>query len=232
MTLCLVSSTMGTSDIFDLETNAQIGSLPGHADADSSASYSSDGKMIVTSSDDHLTEIWDAKTFREIKTLNLPRSEIWQAVFIHRGHLVGECTYKGELWVWDTATGKAILSIDNVHSRQIGSLAFSKDGTRLLSAGDDASLKTWDISTGVNVFEPLDSGNVEFGHVSFSDDGKKLDSGNQNGRITIRDSNNASARAAVPLRSLTVETEVLKLLKVIQQDIFPRRILPICWKHA
>jgi WD40 repeat protein/serine/threonine protein kinase len=231
----ITASADGTAGVFDIETKAPIASLSGHTEEVSSASYSSDGKMIVTSSDDQFCKIWDAKTFRLIRTLNGPKSEIWQSVFSHQGHLVGACTYTGELWVWDTATGKAILSIDNAHSGQIGSLTFSKDGSRLLSAGDDASLKIWDISTGVNLFELLDSGNVEFGHVSFSDDGKKLVSGNQDGRITVRDSSNAGARAAELLSSPTVETEVLKLLKVIQPRYLAKteltNMLETCMKY-
>ena len=212
----ITASADETAGVFDLETNAKIASLSDHAEEVSSASYSRDGRMIVTSSDDKCCKIWDAKTFKVINTLKGPKSEIWQSVFSHQGHLVGACTYTGELWVWETATGKEILSIDNAHIGQIGSLTFSKDGKRLLSAGDDASLKIWDISTGVNLFKLFDSGNVEFGHVSFSDDGKKLVSGNQDGRITVRDSSNAGARAVEILSCPAVETEVLKLLKVIQ----------------
>ena len=96
-------------------------------------------------------------------------------------------------------------------------------------------MKIWDISTGVNLFELLDSGNVEFGHVSFSDDGKKLVSGNQDGRITVRDSSNAGARAAELLSSPTVETEVLKLLKVIQPRYLAKteltNMLETCMKY-
>ncbi|MDE0935259.1 MAG: serine/threonine protein kinase [Mariniblastus sp.] len=231
----ITASSDGTAGIFDLETNAQIASLSDHSSEVSSASYSSDGKMIVTSSDDQLSKLWDAKTFKVLRTLKGPKSEIWQSVFSHQGHLVGACTYTGELWVWETATGKEILSIENAHIGQIGSLTFSKDGKRLLSAGDDASIKIWDISTGVDLFELLDSGNNEFGHVSFSDDGKKLVSGNQGGRITVRDSSNAGARAVDILSSPTVEIEVLKLLKVIQPRYLSKSdlttMLDTCMKY-
>ena len=213
----ITASADGTARIFDLDTKFEVAVLEDHADEVSSASYSSDGTMIVTSSDDHFGKIWDAKTKTVIRTLSGSKSEIWQAVFSEKGDLVGACTYTGELLVWETETGKLILSIDEAHNGQIGSLTFSKDGKRLITAGDDASLRIWDIETGVNLFELLDSSNVEFGHVSFSKDGKKLVSGNQFGIVTVRDSSNVNARRVEILNSVSVELEVLKLLKVVQQ---------------
>ncbi|MDA7906383.1 protein kinase [Mariniblastus sp.] len=231
----ITASADGSARIFDLETKSQIAILSDHEDEVSSASYSSDGSMIVTSSDDHSSKIWDAKTKKVIRTLAGSKSEIWQAVFSDQGHLVGASTYTGELWVWETATGNRILSVDEAHSGQIGSLAFSKDGTRLITAGDDASLRIWDIETGVNLFELLDGTNVEFGHVSFSDDGKKLVSGNQFGLITVRDSSNAGARGVEILSSANVELEVLKMLKVVQRKYLTESelnsMLETCMKY-
>ncbi len=231
----ITASADGTARIFDFDTKFEAAVLESHGDEVSSASYSADGTMIVTSSDDHLSKIWDAKSKKLIRTLVGSKSEIWQAVFSEQGDFVGACTYTGELLVWETATGKLVLSIDDAHNGQIGSLAFSKDGKRLITAGDDASLRIWDIETGVNLFELLDNANVEFGHVSFSDDGKKLVSGNQFGLLTVRDASNAGARGVEILNSANVELEVLRLLKVVQKKYLPEAelisMLETCMKY-
>ncbi len=231
----ITASADGTARIFDLDTKFEVAVLEDHADEVSSASYSSDGTMIVTSSDDHFGKIWDAKTKTVIRTLSGSKSEIWQAVFSEKGDLVGACTYTGELLVWETATGKLLLLVDDAHNGQIGSLTFSKDGKRLITAGDDASLRIWDIETGVNLFELFDGSNVEFGHVSFSNDGKKLVSGNQSGILTLRDASNAGVRGVEILSSVSVELEVLKLLKIVQQKYLSEteleKMLETCTKY-
>ena len=231
----ITASADGTARIFDLKTKLPVAILEGHSDEVSSASYSSDGTMIVTSSDDYSSRVWDAKTKKLIRILDGSNSEIWQSVFSEKGDLVGACTYTGELLVWDAATGELVLSIDEAHNGQIGSLAFTKDGKRLITAGDDASVRIWDLETGVNLFELLDDSNVEFGHVSFSDDGKKLVSGNQYGILTIRDASNAGKREVEILSSVNVELEVLKLLKLVQEKYLSetelKSLLETCTKY-
>lgn len=52
--------------------------------------------------------------------------------------------------VWDLATGACLRSIR--HGSTVNACAFSADGSRLVSACYDSSLKVWDVATALNVF--------------------------------------------------------------------------------
>ncbi len=56
-------------------------------------------------------------------------------------------TAPGSIYVWDAATGRRVHII-NGHKSSVTRLAFTHDGKRLVSAGDDATLRVWDTATG------------------------------------------------------------------------------------
>jgi WD40 repeat protein len=49
--------------------------------------------------------------------------------------------------LWDSASGKTVLAREG-HGRPVRALAWSPDGKRLASAGDDGMVKVWDVVTG------------------------------------------------------------------------------------
>src|SRR4051794_3985278 len=50
--------------------------------------------------------------------------------------------------VWDVETGKELLQFTEHRSGGVDALAWSKDGTRILSSGVDGMLRLWDAKTG------------------------------------------------------------------------------------
>ena len=53
----------------------------------------------------------------------------------------------GDIFVLDTVTGSR-KSIFSEHNENVTSLAFSLDGTMLVSGSEDGTIKLWDIQTG------------------------------------------------------------------------------------
>jgi WD40 repeat protein len=49
--------------------------------------------------------------------------------------------------VWDVSTGKE-LNVLNGHTESVNSVAFSTDGTYIVSGSSDNSVRVWDASTG------------------------------------------------------------------------------------
>jgi WD40 repeat protein len=51
----------------------------------------------------------------------------------------------GEIKLWDIASGEETLTLRG-HTEAVYSLAFSSDGSRLVSGGADRTVKIWDAS--------------------------------------------------------------------------------------
>ena len=88
-----------------------------------SVAFSPDGKSIVSGSDDRTLKVWDAGVW----TLTPP-------------------TLSPKLTAPLPAAASLELkaSKENAHSRDINSVAYNHDGTRIVSGSDDQTLKVWD----------------------------------------------------------------------------------------
>ena len=75
------------------------------------------------------------------------------------------------------------------HDHYVLSVAFSRDGSKIVSGSRDKTIRVWDASTGVEMLPPLRGHDSWVRSVAFSPDGSKIVSGSLDETIRIWDAN-------------------------------------------
>ncbi len=164
--------------------------------------FTSDGRFVVSAGDDKVIRIWDTETGKPVRTIRgqigegeegkisalaLSPDDRYLAV---GGYFPGSPEERGAIRVYDFKSGE-MVSLLKGHLGEVLSLAFSKDGRRLVSGADakDKTVRIWDVSDPQHMSSFL----VLPGHtngvfcVAFSVDGKRVASTSRDTTIRLWD---------------------------------------------
>ena len=162
--------------------------LRGHTSSVESASFSPDGKRIVSISDDNTIRIWDSQTGKQIGQLPEGHTKkVSSASFSPDGKHIVSASYDKTIRIWDTQTSKQIGQPFEGHTRPVNSVSFSPDGKRIVSASSDNTIRIWDTQTGKQIGKPLEGHTDHVLSASFSPDGKRIVSASSDNTIRIWD---------------------------------------------
>ena len=106
--------------------------------------------------------------------LNSPISDVERPQFEHLTQVQNRAQMPTCLGVW---------KID----AQVNSVAFSPDGTRIVSGSDDRKVRIWNADSGEQVGDPLTGHDEEVRSVAFSSDGTRIVSGSDDTTVRIWD---------------------------------------------
>jgi WD40 repeat protein len=112
---------------------------------------SSDGRLVLTASNDGTIRVWDRDTGSLMHILTGHSDRVTAAVFARNNGQVLSTSNDGTLRMWDTATG-ALLKSFRGHLRvgpnrvaTITSLYLSKDGKTVVTGGIDDTVRIWEM---------------------------------------------------------------------------------------
>ena len=160
-----------TVKLWDAETGHELQSLRGHASAVMSVVFSPDGNRLASASEDRTVKVWDAETGQEILTFQGHTDAVsaWRSARTAIGSPPRVRTTPSNVGRRDGPRSPAVKT----HFQPVMAVAFSPDGNRLVSAGQDGMLKVWDAVTGQEI-RTLNGQHRRVESVAFSPDGKRL----------------------------------------------------------
>ena len=198
-------------DVSNPNAPSQITTLTGHSNAVSSVAFSGDGNQLVSGSWDASIILWNVgssnlRTPAQLVMLAEENTQLSKTTFSKDGKLIasgGRDTQQntGFIQLWDIEN-PAMSSQPTrlpIEGNSVYSVAFSPDGTRLVSGGWNTSTILWDIT---NIEEPnplatlTGKGNI-IDTLAFSPDGKLIAGGSENYTITLWDASNPNSPLAV-----------------------------------
>jgi WD40 repeat protein len=213
--------------------------LQGHEDRVLTASYSTDGRRVVTASEDKTGRVWDTETGKVIAVLQGHEGLVWSASFSRDGRRVATASEDMTARIWDADNGKMIAVLRG-HQGEVRSAAFSTDGRRVVTASDDTTARIWDADTG-NVIAILQGHEVaglggRISSATFSADGRRVVTASWDGTVCLWDANNGKVIAvlhtafASNIRMTGTHLEPIRWTAKFSPD--GRRVLTLPWVEA
>ena len=142
--------------------------------------FSPDGDMLAVLTDKARLDVWRVDTGESLMAVQANSSDGSDLAFAPDGTTLVTVGGDGAA-VWDLRSRKKILSLSR--GGTLAGVAFSADGSRIATAGEDRKAKIWDAETGGELLS------LELPHavtsVAFSPDGTELATGDASGIVRV-----------------------------------------------
>ena len=174
----------GLVKICDAVSGRTLHALRGHSKRVNSIHVSSDGSRIVTAGDDKSIRLWDPLTGEPIITLPGHERPVLVATFSHDQRSVLSLDTDGRVAVRRTIFPSSRQL--SKHNGVVGPIAFSEDGQRFASGGEDGIIRVADPNTGEPICQLYQGSHAPVCDIVFSHDGRRLLSRNDEGLVSVK----------------------------------------------
>jgi WD40 repeat protein len=145
-----------TLKVWDMQRGTARLTLRGHEAAVLGCAVSVDGAMVVSASEDHTLKVWDMQRGTARLTLRGHEAAVNSCAISQNGTIVVSASWDHTLKIWTIATGDDNVGDDSKiesltlrgHMAPVFDCVINADGTTIVSASDDYTLKVWNAHTG------------------------------------------------------------------------------------
>ena len=123
-------------------------SYRGHRKAVSSLSWSSDGRRIISASNEKTVHVWDAMTGNKLQRYQDTSEAVRVAAWSSDGSRIATVGADALVRVWDYSTNGLILTYQGHAGNVVNAMAWSPQRYLLASTATDGAVHVWDASTG------------------------------------------------------------------------------------
>jgi len=192
------SQCHGNLKLWDVITGREITSFEGHSQNVNAVAITTNGKILVSGSDDQTIKVWNLQTNQLIHTLNSHTDAIHSLAISADNKTLISASDDQTIKVWNLTTGKLIRTLIG-HKYWVRSVDISPDGVTLVSGSFDKTIKLWNINQEKPI-QTLTTGLQTVIAVAFSPDGKILASVSRDRTIKLWNLQTLTA-----IRTLTAE---------------------------
>jgi WD40 repeat protein len=139
-------------NLWNIATGKLVRSLTGHNGAVFDLAFSSDGSVLATASADATIKIWKVKTGERLDTLGQPEGEQSAVAFSPdmKSIVAGGGDRQLRMWKLESRDKPRINPLklsSTAHEHPISELAYSPDGSRIVTASEGREVVLWDAAT-------------------------------------------------------------------------------------
>jgi WD40 repeat protein len=136
--------------LWEVESGRRLHSIAGHNGAVYDLAFSPDGTVLASASGDQTVKLWRVDSGQRLDTLNQPQGEQFSVVFTRDGKYILAAGADKRIRMWrfisrDKARINPLLHSRFAHEGNVVKIVLSADGGRLVSSGDDLSVKAWSL---------------------------------------------------------------------------------------
>lgn len=164
--------------LWDMATGQEIRKFTGHSPGGvRAATFSPDGRFVLTGGEDSTIRLWDAATGQEVRRFEGYSSTVNAVAYSPDGRSLLTGNGDDAAHLWNTATGQEIRRFQG-HLSGVYSTAYSPDGRYLLTGGGpkDNTARLWDMVTERELrrFSYGDPRFATMASIAYSPDGKSV----------------------------------------------------------
>ncbi len=130
--------------VVDAKTGELLRTLTGHTNSVVCAVFSSDGKRILSGSDDRTLRLWDAETGKELHTYTGHENGVKSVAISPDGKQLLSGGSDATVRLWDADAVKE-LKVFRKHAEPLVAVTFIDGGSATLSGSRDAIIKPWQL---------------------------------------------------------------------------------------